>query len=217
MNKQPTAISLWIIEDSPDYRQELADLLELDDSIDCAETFASFDEAREQIDGLDAPDVILLDLNLPGTHGLQAITELRRLCPMSQVIVITVTGHRKSVFDALRAGASGYLLKSESFEAIVKNIHEVVEGGMPLSSAVTPFVLDSLKVTPAVEKDSQLSERETEILELLADGASRGEIAATLSVATATVDYHLRSVYSKLGTHSTSGAVGKAFRLGLLK
>ncbi len=78
-------------------------------------------------------------------------------------------------------------------------------------------MLDSLKIQPAVDKGSQLSERETEILEMLADGATRGEIAATLSIATATVDYHLRSVYSKLGTHSTSGAVGKAFRLGLLK
>lgn len=217
MSTQPIAISLWIVEDSPDYRQQLADLLELDESIHCAATFASFDEAREQIGELDAPDVILLDLNLPGTHGLQAITELRRLCPMSQVIVITVTGHRKSVFDALRAGASGYLLKSESFESIVRNIHDVVVGGMPLSSAVTPFVLDSLKITPAQEKERQLSGREGEILEMLADGATRGEIASALSIATATVDYHLRSVYSKLGTHSTSGAVGKAFRLGLLK
>ena len=217
MTEPTPTISLWIIEDSPDYRQQLADLLELQDTIHCAEIFASYDEARDQLKTLKAPDVILLDLNLPGTHGLQAISELRGTCPTAQVVVITVNGQRKSVFDALRAGAAGYLLKSEPFDGIVQNIHDVVAGGMPLSSAVTPYVLDSLKASPAVESKGQLGEREIEILELLADGASRGEIGGTLSIATTTVDYHLRSVYQKLGVHSTSGAVGKAFRLGLLK
>ncbi|QHI69949.1 response regulator [Tichowtungia aerotolerans] len=217
MAEKLTSVSLWIIEDNPDYRRELTDLLELVDTIECTGSFASYDEVRELFDELELPEIILLDLNLPGTNGLQAISELRRLSPASQVIVITVADHRKTVFDALRAGAAGYLLKSEPFDGIVQHIHEVVSGGIPLSSAVTPFVLDSLKIMPASKTEKNLSDRESEILEMLADGASRGEIASCLSIATTTVDYHLRSVYSKLGVHSTSGAVGKAFRLGLLK
>lgn len=217
MMAETISISLWIIEDNPDYRRELADLLDLDDTIRCTGSFASYDEVRERSPELEFPEIILLDLNLPGTHGLQAISELRQLSPASQVIVITVADHRKTVFDALRAGAAGYLLKSEPFDGIVQHIHEVVSGGIPLSSSVTPFVLDSLKIMPASKREKVLSAREAEILEMLADGASRGEIASSLSLATTTVDYHLRSVYSKLGVHSTSGAVGKAFRLGLLK
>lgn len=217
MTEPTPTFSLWIIEDSPDYRQQLADLLELEETIHCAAIFGSYDEARDQLYYLKAPDVILLDLNLPGTHGLQAISELRSICPIARVVVLTVNGQRKSVFDALRAGAAGYLLKSEPFDGIVQNIRDVVVGGRPLSSAVTPFVLDSLKGAPAAEPERQLAEREIEILELLAEGASRSEIADKLSIATSTVDYHLRGVYRKFGVYSASGAVGKAFRLGLLK
>jgi DNA-binding NarL/FixJ family response regulator len=217
MTAQTATVSLWIIEDNPDYRRELTDLLGLDDSIRCTGSFASYDEIRERLHELELPEIILLDLNLPGTGGLQAISELRKVSPETQVIVITVADHRKTVFDALRAGAAGYLLKSEPFEVIVQHVHEVVSGGIPLSSAVTPFVLDSLKITPASVKQGTLSARETVILEMLADGASRGEIASSLFIATTTVDYYLRSIYTKLGVHSTSGAVGKAFRLGFLK
>lgn len=208
--------SLWIIEDSDDYREQLFDLLELDEGIDCQHAFASYEEARDHLKKEDAPDVMLVDLNLPGIHGLQAIQELKQLCPTLLMIVLTVTGNRKTVFEALRSGAVGYLLKNEPFDTIVQNIHEVIEGGSPISSSVTPYILDVLK-TPSPDKpDSDLTEHEISILELLANGASRKEIASHFSVATVTVDYHLRSIYRKLKVHSTSGAVGKAFRMGLL-
>lgn len=209
--------TLWIIEDNDDYREQLADLLELDESIQCPHSFASYEEAREQLLESDPPEVILIDLNLPGTHGIDAIRELKKSHPLLQTIVLTVAGNRKTVFEALRAGASGYLLKSETFEGILQHIHEVIAGGAPLSSSVTPFILDALKTSPSPEKETDLSGHEVDILELLAEGLSRKEIAARYSVATVTVDYHLRSIYRKLKVHSTSGAVGKAFREGILK
>ena len=216
MNTENTS-SLWIIEDNDDYREQLADLLSLDDSIECTGSFASYEEARDTLAEGNHPEVMLVDLNLPGIHGIQAIRELKQSHPAILTIVLTVAGNRKTVFDALRAGAAGYLLKSEPFDGILKHIHEVIEGGAPLSSDVTPYILDVIKSTTDSQNDSDLSEREIEILELLANGDARKEIAAHLCVATATVDYHLRSIYAKLGVHSTSGAVGQAFRDGILK
>jgi DNA-binding NarL/FixJ family response regulator len=211
------ATSLWIIEDSDDYREQLSDLLSLDESIDCQYAFASYEEARDQMEAEGAPEVILIDLNLPGIHGLQGIKELKQLYPTLQIIVLTVTGNRKSVFEALRSGAVGYLLKNEPFDTILQNIHEVIEGGASLSSSVTPYILDVLK-TPTPDKPSSArTEHEIKILELLAKGLSRKEMADHFSVATVTIDYHLRSIYHKLEVHSTSGAVGKAFRMGVLK
>ncbi|VGO18583.1 response regulator [Pontiella sulfatireligans] len=210
---------IWIVEDNDDYREQLADLLSLDASIKCPNTFASYEEAREQMESDDTlPDIMLMDLNLPGIHGIEAIREMKQSHPAVQTVVLTVAGNRKTVFEALRAGAAGYLLKSEPFEGILQHIHEVIEGGgIPLSSSVTPYILDVLKMAPATEKDSDLTDHEIQILEKLANGQSRKEIASEFNVATVTIDYHLRNIYGKLGVHSTSGAVGQAFRKGILK
>lgn len=214
-----TQIDLWIVEDNHDYREQLAMALDLDDSIRCVQALGSFDEARDLLRREDAPDILLMDLNLPGTHGMDGISELKASHPLLQTIVLTVSGQRKSVFNALRAGASGYLLKSDPLDSVVTHIHEVVEGGVALSSAVTPFVVDPIKAAlnqPPAD-NLGINEREREILYLLADGKSRTEIGLTLFIATATVDYHLRNLYPKLGVNSTTGAVARAFRAGILK
>jgi DNA-binding NarL/FixJ family response regulator len=161
--------------------------------------------------------VILIDLILPGTHGLDAIAELKQDYPLVLTMVLTISGQRKTVFNALRAGASGYLLKSEPPETIIKDIRELCDGGAPLSSSIVPFVLDSVRKIPQNSNSTiSFSERELGILKLLADGWSRSEIGIKLSVATVTVDYHLRGLYAKLGVRSTTAAVAKAFRLGIL-
>lgn len=210
-------IDLWIIEDNLDYRELLAEELNMDASIQCSQILGSFDEARELLKTETTPDLVLIDLNLPGTHGLDAIRELKQKHPMLLSLVLTISGQRKTVFEALRSGASGYLLKSESLVSIVRDIHEVVEGGVPLSSQVVPYVLDSIK-TPATTAGDELAlnEREVKILKLLADGKSRADIGIELSVATVTVDYHLRGLYAKLDVRSTTAAVAKAFRCGVL-
>lgn len=209
--------TVWIIEDSSDYAEHLANLLNLEERLNCEHSFGSYDEARAFLKSAKVPDVILLDLNLPGMHGLEAIVDLKKNYPEILIVVLTVAGKRRSVFEAMRAGAVGYLLKTEPFEVIVKQIHEVIEGGMPLSSAVTPYVVELLKTSPDREFNVDLTKREVEILNYLANGLQRKEIADELSIATVTVDYHLQSVYRKFGVHSTPAAVGKAFREGILK
>lgn len=210
-------IDLWIIEDNLDYRELLAEELNLDESVNCSQILGSFDEARELLRTAPSPDLVLIDLNLPGTHGLDAIRELKQKYPMLLSLVLTISGQRKTVFEALRAGASGYLLKSEPLESIVRDIHDVNEGGAPMSSQVVPYVLDSIKQPDSAGGDElALNEREIEILKLLADGKSRSDIGVELSVATVTVDYHLRGLYAKLGVRSTTAAVAKAFRCGVL-
>ena len=221
MNDTPAPtepIITWIVEDNLDYGEQLAEELNLDESIQCDHHFGSFEEVLVILNSGKSPDILMIDLNLPGKQGIEAIREIKLKFPVIQCIVLTVSGQRRNVFDALRAGAAGYLMKSEPLENIVTHIHEVVDGGIPLSSTVTPFVLDSLRMRePSAGQDLTLSERESEILGALADGCSRTEIGVQLSIATVTVDYHLRGLFKKLGTHSTTGAVAKAFRLGLLK
>ncbi|WPJ95990.1 response regulator transcription factor [Coraliomargarita algicola] len=209
--------TVWIIEDSSDYAEHLANLLNLEEGLNCEQSFGSYDEARSFLKNSMVPDVILLDLNLPGMHGLEAIVDLKQNYPEILIVVLTIAGKRRSVFDAMRAGAVGYLLKTEPFEVIVKQIHEVIEGGMPLSSAVTPYVVELLKSAPDRVSNLDLTKREVEILNNLANGLQRKEIADQLSIATVTVDYHLRSIYRKFGVHSTPAAVAKAFREGILK
>ncbi|MGJ8640509.1 MAG: response regulator [Opitutaceae bacterium] len=211
-------VDVWIVEDNFDYREQLAEELSLDERIHCSHALGSFEEARELLVSASPPDVALLDLNLPGTHGLDAIAELKQTHPLILTMVLTISGQRKTVFNALRAGASGYLLKSEPPETIIKDICELSEGGAPLSSSLVPYVLDSIKTSPQSPDSSlKLGERELEILKLLADGCSRSEIGVKLSVATVTVDYHLRGLYAKLGVRSTTAAVAKAFRYGVLR
>jgi len=219
---QPTptpgkGISLWIIEDSDAYREKLDKIFELEGAVDCQASFASYEEACEYLKDHEIPEVILIDLNLPGTQGIDAIRELKLKYPMLQTLVLTVAGNRRSVFDALRAGAAGYLLKNEPFDRIVEHILSVAQGGVPLSNAVTPYFLDVLKSTPAPMDVSELSEQELEILGLLADGLSRKEAADKMSLATVTIDYHLQSIYRKLKVHSVAGAIVVGFRKGWLK
>ena len=210
-------ITLWIIEDSAPYREKLAKMFLLESSVDCQACFASYEEACEYMKNHEVPEVILIDLNLPGTQGVDAIRELKVKYPMLQMLVLTVAGNRRSVFDALRAGAAGYLLKSEPFERIVEHVHSIVQGGVPMSDSVSPYFLDVLKSTPAPLEVSELTEQELDILEHLADGLSRKELADKMSLATVTIDYHLQSIYRKLNVHSVTGAIVVGFRKGWLK
>lgn len=206
------AVQVWIIEDEAHYRNQLSKLINLDESIECTKTFESFEAALPHFEGSDLPDILLLDLNLPGTHGLDVIRHLSQTHPSLQILVLTIDARRKVVFDAISAGASGYLIKNDPYEDILRGVHQIMEGGAPLSASIASYVLETFKGASPKRVDEELSEREVEILQLLADGKTRKEIASALHVAVTTVDYHLRSIYVKLHVHSTAGVVGKALR-----
>ena len=179
--------------------------------------FESFEAALPCFEGSDLPDILLLDLNLPGMHGLDVIRQLSQTHPSIQIMVLTVDASRKAVFDAICAGASGYLIKNDPYEDILRGVHQIMEGGAPLSASIASYMLETFKGVPPKQVDEELSEREIQILQMLADGKTRKEIASALHVAVTTVDYHLRSIYVKLHVHSTAGVVGKALRDRLIE
>ena len=149
--------------------------------------------------------------------GLQGIQEIKSLAPATHVVMLTVYDDHDKVFKAICAGASGYLLKDASEEAITQAILDVVQGGAPMHPRVARKVLEVFaRIAPQPKKDYRLSEREHEILTLLAKGLMKKEIAEKLTLSYHTVSNHLRSIYDKLHVHSHSGAVAKALRERLL-
>ncbi len=210
-------IQVGIIEDEADYRVMLAQMLDDTDGIVCGQSFDCFESALPFFQTLEnIPQVVLVDINLPGANGIEAIKALKALHLDMHLIVLTVEENRTTVFDAICAGATGYLLKNDSIDDIVAGIRLVVDGGSPLSGPVAAMVLETFQRFPRPSGDDGLNKREIEVLKLLSDGLIKKEIADQLNIATTTVDYHLRSIYQKLQVHSLAGAVGKAMRRGLI-
>lgn len=215
MNESET-IHVWIIEDAQEYRCELVEMLDSTPGICCKTAFGSVEEALPRFRAGEFPQVLLVDIQLPGVSGIEAIKQLKVMRPELHSIVLTISENRDVVFDAICAGASGYLLKNDPFDDIVRGIRLVFEGGSPLSGPVASMVLDAFKHRSARGVPSELNERETEVLRQLSDGLVKKEIASALNVATVTVDYYLRNIYYKLQVNSQAGAVGKAIRRGLI-
>jgi len=177
----------------------------------CSHTFSTCEQALSALEREAAPDVILMDVGLPGMDGIHGIREIKSRAPSVHVLMLTVYDDHRKVFDAICAGASGYLLKTDDDEGIVDAIQEVLRGGAPMNPRVARLVLSMftrLAVPPKC--DYGLSAREKEILELIVKGLLKKEIADQLALSYHTVDNHLRNIYEKLHVHSRSGAVAKA-------
>lgn len=203
-------IDIWIVEDDPGYRRSLKTSLEREPNISNVRVFPSCIEFLETIKKETAPDLVLMDLGLPGIGGVRGIKMLKKDAPDVTVIVLTVMEDKDKVLESLNAGASGYLLKSSTTREIIGALHGVFNGGAALSPEVARIVLDQLK-TP-VSSDFSLSEREIEVLKKLGDGLSVKEIAAELYISRATAAFHLGNIYQKLNVKSQTGAVAKALR-----
>jgi DNA-binding NarL/FixJ family response regulator len=177
----------------------------------CPHTFSTCEQALAALACEPAPEVILLDVGLPGMNGIQGIREIKSRAPSVQVLMLTVYDDHQKVFDAICAGASGYLLKTDDDQGIVDAIQEVLRGGAPMNPRVARLVLSMFtKLAVPPKHDYGLSAREKEILELIVQGLLKKEIADRLGLSYHTVDNHLRSIYEKLHVHSRSGAVAKA-------
>ena len=164
-------IHVGIIEDEADYREMLAQMLDSAEGIACRHAFDCFESALPFFEETTAPpQVMLVDINLPGVNGIEAIKVLKELHPDMHQIVLTVEENRITVFDAICAGATGYLLKNDSLDDIVAGIRLVVHGGSPLSGPVAAMVLEVFQRFLRPAADSNLNERETEVLKLLSDG-----------------------------------------------
>lgn len=204
-----------VIEDHPDYRRALQQAVESSPLLTCTLAFPSIETFLEGTRPDTPLEVVLLDLGLPGMHGVDGIAEIRKRFPKVRILVITVYDHKPVVLQALAAGASGYLLKADRLDTILRGIEEVLDGGAPLNSHIARMILTTFSAVRPAEPGIDLTERERETLSLLAKGLIKKEIADRMGVSYHTVDTHVRNIYGKLQVHNLSGAVAKAIQLGL--
>lgn len=215
MNANPVK-HVCVIEDHQDYRRALQLAINQSKHLDCKLSFSSIEACLEGTAATMKPDVILLDLGLPGMHGVEGIPELRRRFPNAKILVLTVYDHKPVVLEALAAGASGYLLKADHIYTILRGIDEMLAGGAPLNSHIARMILTTFNAVTPERPDIDLTERERETLALLGKGLIKKQIADELGVSYHTVDTHVRNIYGKLQVHNLSGAVAKAMQLGLI-
>ncbi|QEM11240.1 response regulator transcription factor [Mucilaginibacter rubeus] len=195
-------IKVSIIEDDETLRDGYAFLIGATEGYDVISTYCSYDEASKKI-ATDKPDVILLDIELPGVNGIDAIPKLKKLLPNCYILILTVYESEKQIFNALAAGASGYLTKNTPSAKIIESIKEVREGGGPMSINIARLVIRSFQKN----QESPLSKRETQILELIGEGKSRGQIANELFIDLETVRSHIKNIYLKLDVNSRADAI----------
>ncbi len=201
--------TIGIVEDDAVLRKTLVRLVDETRDFRCAAGCATGEEALQKLPPL-KPAVVLMDLNLPQMSGIECIRKLKELLPKTQVIVLTVYEDSEHIFRALKAGASGYLLKRSEPEEILEAIANAREGGAPMSSQIARRVVHSFHTpTPAGLDTTALTERENEILALLSKGYANKEIADKLQISVPTVRTHLRHIYEKLHVRSRSEAIVK--------
>lgn len=198
-------INVCIIEDDLTIREGYAYLIGRTPGCRVIRAYASYEEAAKNIVH-DHPDVLLLDIELPGISGIDALPKLHKLLPHTQILMLTVYEHEDKLFRSLHNGASGYLTKDSQPEKIIAAIREVYEGGGPMSARIARKVIHSFKRN----EQSPLTRRETEILEQVVTGKSRKRIAEELFIDPETVKSHIKNIYFKLDVHSKADAIHTA-------
>jgi DNA-binding NarL/FixJ family response regulator len=210
-------ITVWLIEDHAEFREMVAWQINQIGDLRCTRDFSTCEEALAALQREPAPHVILCDVGLPGMSGIEGISAIKALSPATCIVMLTVHDEHHKVFEAICAGASGYLLKDASEETITSAIHEVLSGGAPMNPRVARLVLERFARQNAAPRDQYgLSPREKEILELMVKGLIKREIAQALGLSFHTVNNQLRSIYGKLHVHTRGGAVAKALNERLL-
>jgi DNA-binding NarL/FixJ family response regulator len=198
-----------IVEDNNDFRASLARYLDEAPGHRCVCACSTSEEALQKIPR-QLPDVVLMDIHLPNMSGVECTRRLKELCPSVQILILTVYEDNERIFGALKAGASGYLLKRADPADILRAIQDVKQGGAPMSNQIARRVVQSFSEKSGdVSKIEGLSQREEEILQHLSKGYSTKEIADRLSVSVNTVRTHLQHIYEKLHVRSRTEAVAK--------
>jgi DNA-binding NarL/FixJ family response regulator len=206
-----------IVEDLEQTRRGLAALVGGTPGYRVLGAFGSMEEALRRLEQ-DPPDVALLDIGLPGISGIEGVRRLKARHPSVQILMLTVYADNDHVFEAICAGACGYLLKDTPPQRLLEAIRELHDGGAPMSPEIARKTVTMFQqVAPPRTEDGRLSARETEVLRLLADGHSYKTAAAELSVSLDTIRFHVRHIYEKLHVHSKSEAVVAALRAGLVR
>jgi len=199
MNQNP--ITVAVVEDNEEICAMLARIIAREPKLNCVGTCASGEDALEVLPK-NPPQVVIMDIQLPGISGIQCISSLRERLPGTQVLVYTAYGDDEQVFKALKAGASGYLLKRSTQAEILEAIFDVHQGGAPMSGEIARKVARSFSAPAPTKEGERLTPLQEEILGLLARGFIAREIAGQLGVSFDTVRFHLKEIFAKLHIHS---------------
>ena len=209
-------VGVAIIEDHREFRDYLTALITGTQGFECTGSFRSVEEALPRISA-HVPDVILLDIGLPGMSGIEGIRLFKERYPEMLLLTLTIHDDDERIFDALCAGASGYLLKKTQPAALVEGVKEAAQGGAPMSPEVARRVIRLFReVRPPNRADYNLTPHEIRILKLLVEGHNYKTAATKLGVAPTTINFHLQNIYQKLQVHSKTEAVAKALRNRLI-
>ncbi len=209
--------TIWIIEDNAAYRRATERALRAASGAGTLHAFSSCEEALAAPPAAALPDVVLLDVGLPGIDGIEGIGRLKLLAPEASILVLTVFEDDDKIFRAICAGASGYLLKSEPMSRILAAIAEARAGGSPMNPRVARRVLAMFTKLAPAKKDYGLTPRETAVLHLMVEGAAKKQIADRLALNPHTVDYAMRCIYRKLHVNCQAAAVSRAVKDGFLR
>jgi DNA-binding NarL/FixJ family response regulator len=213
-NHRPTQV--MIIEDDDAYRESLQSVINESERLVCGDACCCCEEALALLKNGCIPDIILLDIQLPGMSGIDGAGEIRAISPVSKIIILTVFDDDDKIFNAICQGAIGYLLKSSPSEKIISAIEDVVAGGAAMSPTIAARVLSMFGQYSQPQREYGLTNREKEILQLLVNGLSKKHLADQLHVSLYTVNTHLKNVYAKLHVHSQIDVVAKILKEHLL-
>ena len=201
--------SVVVVEDDRGLRDQITRILDLAPDINCSGVYMSAEESLPQIIKI-RPDVVLMDIKLPGMSGIQCAAEIKKSFPDIQIIMVTVYEDSERIFRALKAGANGYMIKSDLPDQLLEAIRDVHAGGAPMSSSIARKVVKHFHlVGVSTEESDNLTSREREVLELLAQGLIYKEIGDKLNIAVTTVRTHVQKICSKMHVRSRMEAVAK--------
>ena len=205
------SISLAIVEDLDEVRDGLKNFISLSQDFQILDTFKTAEEAVLDLPRL-KPDIVIMDINLPGMNGIDCIKQVKDKSPATQFMMFTVYENDEKVFEALKAGASGYLLKNTGLVQLIESLKELHNGGSPMSSNIARKLVTVFRNEKAETSNLEvLSNRENEILQLLAKGLLYKEIAEQLSISVSTVRQHIHHIYEKLHVQNRTEALNKVF------
>jgi len=205
-------INLLIYEDNPQLREGLTMLIDGTDGFNVLASFKNCNEVLEQVEAF-SPDVILMDIDMPGINGLEGLKRIRQINQKVKVLMLTVFDDNRNVFEALKHGANGYILKKTPPHKLLEYIQEASTGGAPMTASIATQVLQMFAAMNNNSNDQyNLSDREKEVLQWLVNGYSYKMIAAEMFIAIDTVRSHIKKIYEKLQVNSKSEAVAKAFK-----
>ncbi len=205
-------INVSIVEDNEQLRGTLARVISRAEGFQCLSHYGSAELALESLPK-DRPDVVLMDINLPGMNGVECVRRLKQIAPQIQIVMLTVYEDTENIFNALAAGASGYLLKRTTSAELLESIQEVRRGGSPMTTHIARKVVQSFQQSAASAQSTEnLSAREKEVLDCLSQGFLYKEIAEKLGISYETVHTYIRRIYEKLQVRTRTEAVAKFLR-----